>query len=253
MTPDCPDPAALDQYLQDALPEEAATALVAHVETCHHCRQVLDPLSAPAAAPAAPGATLDPDYLERLRRLPPRPDRPTTLVGAATKDGPHGDTPAAPPAPGRLGPFEILGELGRGGMGVVYKARQPGLNRLVALKVIRAYATGLEERVRFRLEAEAVARLQHPNIVQVYEVGEHDGQPYLVFELVEGGTLERLTGKPHPPAVAAELVEALARAVAYAHSRGVVHRDLKPANVLLQMGNGEWGMGNEKKGPSSFP
>src|SRR5262249_58435632 len=110
MTPTCPDPAALDQYLQDALPDEAATALVAHVETCRHCRQALDALSAPAAAPtaatAAPAA-LDPDYLERLRRLPPRPDRPTTLVGAATKDGPHGDTPAAPPAPGRLGPFEI--------------------------------------------------------------------------------------------------------------------------------------------------
>jgi serine/threonine-protein kinase len=144
---------------------------------------------------------------------------------------------AAPPPPEVEAPpgYEVLGELGRGGMGVVYRARQAALDRVVALKMILAGAhAGEEERARFRAEAEAAARLQHPNIVQIHEVGEAHGRPFFSLELVEGGSLAaRLTGAPWPIRDAARLVEALARAIHEAHRRGVVHRDLKPANVLL--------------------
>jgi WD40 repeat protein len=138
---------------------------------------------------------------------------------------------ALPDVPG----YEILEELGRGGMGVVYKARQVALKRLVALKMIRAAGqAGAEDCARFAREAEAAARLQHPNIVPIYEIGSLEGRPYFALELVEGGSLDRkLAGTPLPDRQAARLVEALARAMAYAHERGIVHRDLKPANVLL--------------------
>jgi WD40 repeat protein len=131
--------------------------------------------------------------------------------------------------------YEILEELGRGGMGVVYKARQTGLNRLVALKMILAggYA-GAEQLARFRTEAEAIASLQHPNIVQIHEVGEAEGKPYFALEFLEGGSLDgHLRGTPLPPKEAARLVEVLAGAVHAAHRRQIVHRDLKPANILL--------------------
>jgi tetratricopeptide (TPR) repeat protein/tRNA A-37 threonylcarbamoyl transferase component Bud32 len=131
--------------------------------------------------------------------------------------------------------YEILEVLGRGGMGVVYKARQVKLNRLVALKMVLAGAhAGPPQLTRFATEAEAVARLQHPNIVQIYEVGEHDGLPYLSLEYIDGISLsQKIAGNPQPPREAAELVEQLARAMAIAHERGIIHRDLKPANVML--------------------
>jgi serine/threonine protein kinase/tetratricopeptide (TPR) repeat protein len=141
--------------------------------------------------------------------------------------------------------YDILRELGQGGMGVVYQARHLTLNRLVALKMIRA---GEQARpadlARFRAEAQAVARLQHPNIVQIHEIGEVQGRPFLALEFVAGGSLaQRLAGTPQPAASAAELVETLARAMDHAHRHGVVHRDLKPANVLLVSGgvvSSEW-------------
>jgi serine/threonine protein kinase len=131
--------------------------------------------------------------------------------------------------------YEVLGELGRGGMGVVYKARHVRLKRLVALKMILAGVQASDEQLaRFQSEAEAVARLQHPNIVQVYEIGEHNGLSYFSLEFVDGGSLaEHLHGAPQPPQEAAQMVETLARAVHAAHRRGIIHRDLKPANVLL--------------------
>jgi hypothetical protein len=131
--------------------------------------------------------------------------------------------------------YEILGELGRGGMGIVYKARHLALKRTVALKMILAGAyAGPRDLARFRVEAEAVARLQHPNIVQVYEVGEASGHPYCALEFVEGGNLAgKIAGKPLSALESARLVEVLARAVQLAHSRNVVHRDLKPSNILL--------------------
>lgn len=131
--------------------------------------------------------------------------------------------------------YEILKEVGRGGMGVVYQARQKGLNRLVALKMILSgQHAGATELDRFRREAEAVAALQHPNIVQIFEIGEVEGRPYLAFEYIEGGSLaHQLGGNPWSPRAAATLVETLARAVQFAHERGIVHRDLKPGNILI--------------------
>ena len=131
--------------------------------------------------------------------------------------------------------YDLLEEIGRGGMGVVYRANQIALQRQVALKVIRG--AGLptrEQRERFRIEAEAAAKLQHPGIVQVFEVGEHDGRPFIVMELLAGSSLDkRLSGTPLPPRDAAKLVASLSDAAEFAHAHGVVHRDLKPANVLL--------------------
>ena len=152
----------------------------------------------------------------------------------ATTDSPElaGDVSADwPVVPG----YEMLEELGRGGMGVVYRARQLSLKRLVALKLIRDGAlAGPEQRARFRIEAEAAARMRHANVVAIYEVGEHQGRPYFAMEFVDGPTLERhLAGQPQPVRQAAELLRTLALAVQHAHTLNVVHRDLKPANILL--------------------
>jgi serine/threonine protein kinase len=138
---------------------------------------------------------------------------------------------ARPKVPG----YEILGELGRGGMGVVYKANQIKLQRTVALKMVLAGAhAGGEQLRRFYAEAQAVAHLQHPNIVQIYEVSEQAGLPYFSLEFVDGGSLaQKAGGKPQPVQEAASVMECLSRAMEYAHRHGVVHRDLKPANVLL--------------------
>jgi serine/threonine-protein kinase len=164
--------------------------------------------------------------LEAVYRVPRGADQPAETL----------PEPAGPSAPGSVPPgYEMLGELGRGGMGVVYKARQRSLNRIVALKMILAGGhAGTQERARFKVEAEAAARLSQSNIVAVYEVGEHQGRPYLALEYVDGESLaQRLDGTPMPAHVAADLVRTLARAVQHAHERGVVHRDLKPGNVLL--------------------
>ena len=132
--------------------------------------------------------------------------------------------------------YEILEEMGRGGMGVVYKARQISLNRLVAVKLIRDGALASDQdRTRFRIEAEAAARMAHPHIVQIYEAGEDQGRPYLATELIEGGSLEQhLNGQPVECRYAAELLRSLALAIEHAHCQQIVHRDLKPANILLQ-------------------
>ena len=160
--------------------------------------------------------------------------RPSTPVPSST---PH-STPSGTQAAGLpiVSGYVLLSELGRGGMGAVYKAKHEKLKRIVALKMVSIHpqddSQGL---VRFQAEAEAVARLHHPNIVQIFEVGEQDGSPYLALEFVTGGTLKnRLDGRPQPIRAAVQLVQQLARAVHAAHQRGIVHRDLKPANILLQ-------------------
>jgi tetratricopeptide (TPR) repeat protein len=161
--------------------------------------------------------------------------RPLTPVAAKTaimKGKVTGTHPALrPKVPG----YEIQGELGRGGMGVVYKAWQKGLERTVALKmVLTAGHASTAELARFRTEGQAVARLQHPNIVQIYEVGEQDHCPYFSLEYVDGGSLDRKIAKePFTAVQAARMVQVLADAMDCAHRRGIIHRDLKPANILL--------------------
>jgi serine/threonine protein kinase/WD40 repeat protein len=138
---------------------------------------------------------------------------------------------ACPSIPG----YELLEEIGRGGMGVVYRSRHIALNRIVALKIVHGgFNVTRQDRIRFRQEAEAIAALKHPNIVQVYEIGEHELTPYLSLEYVEGGTLQSLcNGKPLPYRDAAWLMEQVARGISAAHEQNIIHRDLKPANILL--------------------
>jgi serine/threonine protein kinase len=154
----------------------------------------------------------------------------TRALGRAAKG-----RPSLPDPDPWVDEYELLECIGRGGMGVVYKARQLALNRIVALKAILAGQDAApDQRARFRREAETMARLRHPNIVPVYSVGERDGCPYFSMEFVEGHNLaQRIAGKPQPERQAARWVEIVARAVSYAHQQGLVHRDLKPSNVVL--------------------
>jgi serine/threonine-protein kinase len=164
--------------------------------------------------------------------------RPATLAETVTSFVQDPDM-AASPAPGSIiryfGDYEILSELGRGGMGVVYRARQVSLDRAVALKLIRAgVLAGDAELRRFQNEAEAVAQLDHPGIVPVHEVGEHEGQRYFSMKLVLGSNLaDRLAAYRDDSSAAAALMAEAAEAVHHAHVRGILHRDLKPANILL--------------------
>jgi serine/threonine-protein kinase len=245
-------PPRIEAFLQD-VPDAERAALRVELEKIQLAYQTRDTITAehPATPPAAPAVTTE--YVS----APPGPAATTDFVPtptggpmgdpAATTDhvpgeaGAKGELPSGqPPRPRRkkrpeVPGFEILGELGHGGMGVVYQARQTRLKRPVALKMILAGSHASPQQLaRFNVEALAVARLQHPNIVQIYEVGDHDGLPFFALEYVGGGTLhQKIERKPQPPRQAAELVSTLAQAMQYAHEHGVVHRDLKPANVLL--------------------
>ncbi|MBA4192380.1 MAG: hypothetical protein C0467_30795 [Planctomycetaceae bacterium] len=224
----CPSSERLAALLDEQLPESHLADLEGHLNDCASCQQTLL------------GLAVDTKELQRQHHLL-RPDggdheAPGYLLSAlkqtlfaATQRQPRLTAP--PVLPG----YELLGELGRGGMAVVYCARHISLNRLVALKVILAGRHASPElRDRFRSEAEAIAQLRHPNVVQIYDVGEHDGLPYFSMELIEGGSLkDRLRVAPYLPKASAALVETMARAIHAAHVAGVVHRDLKPANILL--------------------
>ncbi|REK19218.1 MAG: serine/threonine protein kinase [Planctomycetota bacterium] len=159
--------------------------------------------------------------------LGPGSDDPTYNAG-----GRHG---IAPPPGTELGDYELDEVLGRGGMGMVYRARQKSLGRTVALKMILRGAMPTEaDLARFRTEAESTARLDHPSIVPIYEVGQHEGQPFFTMKYVAGTTLaQRLADGPIPPREAAELLAPICRAIHFAHERGVLHRDLKPSNILI--------------------
>jgi hypothetical protein len=178
------------------------------------------PPAAVSSTPETVSACVMPVPGDVTAAVPPSPSAPATHTSAGSDHVPG---------------YEVLGELGRGGMGVVYKAWQVGLNRPCALKMILAGDhAGEDDLARFRTEAEAIARLQHPNIVAVFEVGQHGGKPFFSLEFCAGGSLDRkLAGTPIDPREAARLVQTLAQAMQAAHQANVIHRDLKPANVLL--------------------
>jgi len=219
--------------------DERLAALIDHL--C--VEQQAGRLPSPDAAAAA-----EPDLIEELRSLwavaqaahlmhSPEPDHDRTRIFHPPPSLlPRPKPSMSASSPRSFGDFDLLEEVGRGGMGVVYKARQRSLNRIVALKMVReAHLATDEDRQRFRTEAEAAAHLQHPNIVTVYEVGVVEGQAYLCMEYVEGPTLADRVSRdgPLPPRTAATIVAQIARAVQRAHEHGILHRDLKPSNILL--------------------
>jgi serine/threonine protein kinase len=234
----CPADDQLRLLLDEQVAADVAAPLVQHTDECPTCQERL-------------GHLLADSLVDKLTAVPiPLPVRCATSLRrrlqdllVAAKTLPEGATvayvveraPLTTVASVTVPGYEVLEVLGRGGMAVVYKARQVSLNRLVALKMILSGAhADSAEVARFHTEAQAVASLHHPHIVQIYEVGEHNHFPFFSLELMEGGNLDRkVAGAPQPPKEAARLMEVLARAMHYAHERGIVHRDLKPANVLL--------------------
>ena len=192
--------------------------------------QPVDPT--PATIPPMPSVgSSTPETLPEGNTPPPvRPVAvPVHVVGSPDED----NSPATDDLPAIPG-YDLLQELGRGGMGVVYRAQHLALKRIVALKMVLGFGGDSDALHRFRAEAEAVVRLHHPNIVQIYEVGARAGRPYCALEYVDGGTLaKKLAQTPQPARYAAAVVQALARAVHHAHEQGIAHRDLKPSNVML--------------------
>jgi eukaryotic-like serine/threonine-protein kinase len=251
----CPGRDRLAAYLADLLDLSVREALEEHVEACAACQGMLDELTArrgwglASRSEADAGVTGEQTiFLRRLQQAPPgimEPvarwgDRDVTARGGPDLRGTNpGSLAAAGVAAERGAPvvpnYEVFGEQGRGGMGVVYRARQVPLNRPCALKMILAGAHATPEAIaRFLAEAQTIARLQHPHIVQIHHIGEADGLPFFELEYLPSGSLnQQFDGTPWPPQRAAHLVEQLAGAIAEAHRLGVVHRDLKPANVLL--------------------
>ncbi len=247
----CPSAEELELMLEERLAEAELDSVSRHVSDCAECQAALERLTADSGESTgslslsirashssvstmrAPAPFLDrlkdPSVFAKLTASRSNKFAATKAAAIEVKDG-----SAASKFP-QLAGYEIIDELGRGGMGVVYRALQSGLSRTVALKMILAGPHANQKDLdRFRQEAEAVARLRHPNIVQIYDIGEADGLPYFALEFVEEGNLgKRIRGEPQQLDSTVRLIETLARTVHFAHQRGIVHRDLKPANILL--------------------
>ena len=253
----CPNKPRLERFSLGDISALEADFLESHVDSCTACSQALELLKAEddlvAAMRAgssilaeAPGDSLN---LLMSQAYGLHHAAISTLIDSHLEQQ-AGHSPVAleflepstePGELGQLGPHRIKRIIGQGGMGVVFEAFDARLHRTVALKVILdARHSNERYQLRFQAEATSLARLQHPNIVQIYEIGRQGARSYLTMEFVDGGTLaEHLAGRPQPLRLAAELIQTIARAVHYAHEQGVVHRDLKPANVLLAKGEVE--------------
>lgn len=251
----CPTAEQLQRFLADELSQDDSLTIGSHVNGCPTCLRQMEEMT--EAKSVDPGPSIGPESLPEaddlttpLRNL----DSATTIIPGAHSTltfSPGAQPPGATVDWPEIPDYEILGEIGRGGMGVVYKARQISLHRQVALKMLLA-GSGASEMVkaRFRNEADAVARLQHVNIVQIFAVGEHNGSPYLTLELVEGVTLaHELNNTPQRPIASATMLEILARAMHVAHELGIVHRDLKPSNVIVKPSPASSSGSGEHKSP----
>jgi eukaryotic-like serine/threonine-protein kinase len=239
----CVSEAELRLFVAGEVPEHVAGLITHHLECCSNCEACARRLDA-LADPFLHSLRIAIHTPSDAKNEPPMENSASQAsVPPATHNSRHTFADLAPaqpmpenPLPRAIPGYEILEEIGRGGMGVVYRACQLRLGRVVALKLLLYGAhASTERRARFRAEADAIARLHHPGIVQVYDIGEHEGMPFLVLEFVNGGSLENsLAGKVLAPRPAAELLEKLAWAVDHANTHGIIHRDLKPGNILLQ-------------------
>jgi serine/threonine-protein kinase len=241
----CPDLDRLVAYEAGRLPAAILQAIADHLSSCTSCQAAFEGIhdQDDTVLPFLHRGRLELPFAQepecaqleaRARALIGAPLTATTGP-TALGEGVSDPVATALPLPGRFAGYELEDKLGQGGMGVVYRARQVALNRTVAVKVLLSGPHGGSQAyARFRLEGEAVARLQHPNIIQIYGFGELDGLPYFSMEYVAGGNLaQKLAAGPLSARRAAELVLALARAMQAAHERQIIHRDLKPANILL--------------------
>ncbi len=248
----CPDPASLRSLLQGALPAEEQARLTGHLDTCVTCQKTLEVLAGgsgalPAAAPP-PGQeppAAGSAYHRAVEELRQRGIEPETILqpSGATANGLDFLSPPEEPGHlGRLGPYEVTEEIGRGGMGVVLKAYDAPLERWVAIKVLAPHLAADETaRKRFLREARAAAAVIHEHVVTIHAVGEANATPYLVMEYVAGVSLqERLEwGTPLELPEILRIGMETAAGLAAAHARGLIHRDIKPANILLQEGTGK--------------
>jgi serine/threonine protein kinase/WD40 repeat protein len=237
----CPPSAALERLLNEDLSTDERVLVIDHIERCPACQERLDALldddlmtSSQRNANSNSVEGPDSEYLENLRDLVSQTAFSSWHLASDGGRTGRDRTEASTACPPSIGAYEIIGEVARGGMAVVYKARQPHVGRIVAVKRLRFDDRDPADAKRFFREAEAVAALRHPNIVQVFQVGEDDGRPFLALEYIHGPTLaEFLNGSPVDPRSAAEFIRKVALAIHHAHEHGVIHRDLKPANILL--------------------
>jgi WD40 repeat protein/serine/threonine protein kinase len=258
----CPKSERLFAWSEGRLLPSETEAIELHITECTRCQNTLQErdISDPLVASLRPTRRIDLGFdaeptlietLDRAKRWPPfvpchtgeQCEANQTAAHAAPEDFKLDDSllellapPLLPGSIGRMGRYHVLNVVGSGGMGIVFRACDPNLNRDVAIKVLKsAFASDAAVRQRFLREARAVSSVQHPNICAIYEVGDYEGRLFLALEYIESGNLARmLAGEPQSPRVAAKLIETLARAMQHVHESGLVHRDLKPANILMR-------------------